>query len=125
MGANREGKTVGIKRPLKKSGSYQVIFHVMDYHTDNKQLWVDLIVEGKLDPREIDKKFRIKKEKQYKDIHNGLINTMKSIERQHFSAIRHQNKRVHFTKRGEIRLAALKGKLYGRYKFLPYLNSSI
>jgi len=109
--SNREGKSVDINHRVAKSGVYEVVFHVMDYYTDHKQLWVDLTVEGLPDPREYDKKFRIKKQKEYKDVHDGLIKSMKAMEKQHFSAIRHQMWRVHHTKRADIRVNALKGMI--------------
>ena len=100
----------GLLDPTAKPQCIIFLTHRMDYYTDHKQLWVDLTVEGLPDPREYDKKFRIKKQKEYKDVHDGLIKSMKAMEKQHFSAIRHQMWRVHHTKRADIRVNALKGK---------------
>jgi len=109
--SDREGKVMDLQYKVVRTDTFQILFHVMDYYTDNKMLWVEFSIEGKSDPREIDKKFKLKREKKYKDVHDSLIKSMKGLQKNHMSAIRYQMMRVHNMKRGTSRIEALRGMI--------------
>jgi len=109
--SDREGKVIDLEYKVARTDTFQIMFHVMDYYTDNKMLWVEFTIEGKMDPKEIDKKFRLKRENQYKEIHDSLIKSMKGVQKNQMSAIRYQMMRVHAHKRGMSRLQALSGMI--------------
>ena len=81
----------------------------MDYHTENKNLWVELGIEGKTDAREVDKQFRIKREKKYKAQHDNLISSMKVVQKNQMTAFRHQLNKGHNTRKTQSRVEAIKG----------------
>jgi len=111
MGQDREGKIVNVEHAVQESGVYEVVFHLIDYHTDDKSLWVELSIEGKTDVREIDKKFRLKREKKYKLVHDNLISSMKMVQKNQMAAFRHQLAKGHNTRRTQSRVEALAGMI--------------
>jgi len=111
MGQDRDGKIINIEHSIEETAVYEVMFHVMDYHTDNKNLWVELTIEGKTDIRELDKKFKLKRDKKYKEIRDNLITTMKHVQKNQMTAFRHQLSKGHGTRRSQSRVEALAGMI--------------